>query len=156
MTGPTPVTPSEAIHDAKMSPRARAYLWATAIPNAVIGGYCILDAPILRTPSYTTIGGVLPFPAWGALFTLVALFAAGGAISGRELPARLALVGSAFAFAMWAGGFGWAYFQGHLSGPTGVLVWGTLAVKDLIVCRQPLRSPFEVLTRAFTGRAQEG
>lgn len=132
-----------------MSPRARAYLWATSIPNLVTGLFCFFGTSILHTPSYSVIHSVLPFQAWGALFLLVSVLSAYAAIRCHEGIARWALTLSATSCAFWASGFAIAYFSGHLAGPTGTVVWGALAVKDLIVCRQPLRSPFEAIARAL-------
>lgn len=132
-----------------MSSRARAYLWATAAPNLLTGLFCFLGTDVLRTPSYSVIHSVLPFQAWGALFLLVAFVATFAAIRSHETTARVALILSAVSCAFWASGFAIAYFSGHLAGPTGTIVWGALAVKDLICCRQPLRSPFEAIDRAL-------
>jgi hypothetical protein len=123
--------------------------------NGVVGLFCAVNAPVLRGPSYGVIHAVLPWPWWSALFLTVTALSIVGAISGREAASRLALIGAACSAATWAAGFGVAYFEGRLAGPTGVIVWGAIAVKDLIVCRQPLRSPFEPLTRVIAGRAKE-
>jgi ABC-type arginine transport system permease subunit len=137
--------------DTRMSARARFYLWATAVPALVVSLFCFFGGQLLRAPSYSVIRtvGFNTFAYWGFLYGVVAVTAAWAAIRGHETLARFALIASAFGMACWAAGFGIAYHTHHLAGPTGVLVWGTLAVKDLTVCRQPLRSPFEAITRAF-------
>lgn len=139
----------------RMSARARFYLWATAVPALVVSLFCFFGGDLLAAPPYSVIRtvGFDTFAYWGGLYGVVAVCAAWAAVRGHETLARVALILSACAMACWAAGFGIAYHTHHLAGPTGVLVWGTLAVKDLTVCRQPLRSPFEAITRAFASKS---
>jgi len=39
-----------------------------------------------------------------------------------------------------------AVFTGQSSSPTGPIIWLAVALKDFVVCAQPIRSPFEGLT----------
>lgn len=143
--------------EARMSARARFYLWATAFPAVGIGLFCLFGGAMLHAPAYSVIRtvGFNTMVYWGVLYLVVAVTAAVAAVRADETLARVALMLSAGVMAGWAAGFGIAYHTHHLAGPAGVLIWGTLAVKDLTVCRQPLRSPFETIANALATPAPD-
>lgn len=143
--------------EARMSVRARVYLWLTALPALGVGLFCLLGGQMLRAPAYSVIRavGFDSMVFWGVLYLLVAVTSVAAAIRANETLARVALMSSAGVMAGWAAGFGIAYHTHHLAGPAGVLIWGTLAVKDLAVCRQPLRSPFESIASALSHESDD-
>ena len=134
----------------RMTGRARGYLLIAATRHLFIGVACIFFAGQFTSPAYRQIEAVLPIPAWGWLFIFVSVVCFPAAIMGNGNAARAGLILSAASTAVWAGGFIAAIWLDvaagrPVSGPTGVVVFLAVAAKDLVVCRNPMRSPFEDL-----------
>lgn len=146
--------PSLFAVDSGMTSRARAYLLVNVVFHGVTGLACLFAEERLAAPAFRFISELMPFWLWGIGFLITAaacLYALGRP---NETWARVGLVLSAVSSAVWAGGFAAAVADvppGEPVSPTGVLAWGAIAVKDLIVCRQPLRSPFEPLIKRLSG-----
>lgn len=136
-----------------MTNRARGYLTVAGLRHLGIGGACVLVPQNFTAPSFEVMRGVLPIPVWGVVFLIGALVCIGAALLRSEPLARMGLIGSSVTSAVWAGGFAVALFEGVATAPTTVVVWAAIAAKDVIVCRQPLRSPFEQLTQRAEGDA---
>lgn len=125
-----------------MTWRARAYLTIACLRHLILGTM-MLVAP------QTFIGR-----AWDGLFAIAPrVFWAGALLVGgthlayaawRESPghARTALVISAAVSLMWAGAFGLVVLSGSAS-VFATVVFTAMAAKDLVICAQPLRTPFE-------------
>lgn len=131
----------------QMTGRARMYLAIAAVRHLLIAASTWLFTPYFTSPSFGQIRTIMPLQWWGILFAGAGLTCGIGALIGRETLARVGLILSASSSALWAGGFLAAALTGHTAAPTGVIIWWAVAFKDLVVCRQPLRSPFEPLVR---------
>ena len=96
--------------------------------------------------SFIPIIVAAPLWFWG-LFSLgagVACFGAG--VTRSEPLARLGMAWSAVFTLIIGVGLLLAVFEGQSSSPTGPIIWLAVALKDFVVCAQPIRSPFEGLT----------
>lgn len=133
-----------------MTPRARAYLATAAVRHFLLALACVTIPDSFTSSSFDAIRSVLPLQAWGVVFFGVTVVAAWAVVRRSEPAARLSLIMSASSTAVWAGGLVAAYFTGTLTGPSGPIIWWAVVLKDLIVCRQPMRSPFEPLVRSLT------
>lgn len=130
-----------------MTGRAKAYLWITCLRTLPIALSCLLRPDLFAGKAFDYIEGVMPMWAWGGALLLQAAAGAAAALTQREWLARMALISSAALAMAWVIGFLVAYHQGNLLSPVGVM-WGFgIAAKDLVVCRQPLWSPFEPLVQ---------
>lgn len=128
-----------------MTGRAKAYLWITCLRTLPIAISCFTRPDLFTGKAFTYITGVMPMWAWGLALGCQALLAAAAAVTQREWLARTALMASASLAMAWVIGFAIAYHQGNLLSPVGIM-WGAgIAAKDLVVCRQPMWSPFEPL-----------
>lgn len=134
-----------SVHPEVMTLRARFYLVVTCVQHLSTGAFCIAAPELFTSSSFAAIKAVAPLPFWGVLFGFIALVVLWATASASESAARLGLILSAAISAAWAGGF---LAAPTIATPTVVIVWTALAAKDLIICRQPLRSPFEALVRA--------
>lgn len=130
-----------------MTGRAKAYLWITCLRTLPIAVSCLTRPDLFTGKAFDYIEAVMPMWAWGVALLGQSLLAAAAAISQREWLARVALIASAALAMSWVIGFLVAYHQGNLLSPVGMM-WGAgIAAKDLVVCRQPLWSPFEPLVQ---------
>lgn len=130
-----------------MTGRAKAYLWITCLRTLPIALTCLSRPDLFTGKAFEYIEGVMPMWAWGLALLGQSGLAAAAAISQREWLARMALIASAALAMCWVIGFLVAYHQGNLLSPVGIM-WGAgIAAKDLVVCRQPLWSPFEPLVQ---------
>lgn len=130
-----------------MTGRAKAYLWITCLRTLPIAYGCLFRPELFTGKGFTYIIGVMPLLAWGIALLGQSALAALAALTQREWLARIALMSSAALAMAWVIGFAVAYSQGNLLSPVGIM-WGAgIAAKDLVVCRQPLWSPFEPLVQ---------
>lgn len=138
----------------RMTPRARFYMAVVATRSLLLAIFCI------GFPGNFTSGGyrglmqafepIQPesvIQLWGCAWAVTALTAYYATLTGREGEARAALLMSVVSTACWATGFTIALFSGIAAGPTGVIVWWALVLKDGSMLRQPLRNPFEPLVQ---------
>lgn len=147
-------SPGEPLLDISMTTRARGYLAVDVVFHGIVGLTCLFAADRLAAPSFRFIADLLPFQVWALGFLVTAAVCLYALVRSSEDWARLGLVASAVLTAVWAGGFMAALADVPLdqpAPPTGVAAWLAIAAKDLIVCRQPLRSPFEPLIRRLAG-----
>ncbi len=136
----------------RMTGRARGYLTIAGVRHLLIGTVCLFYSDLFISPAFTQIKAVLPIPVWGLAFIAAAVICLTSAIRGTGSLARLGLIASAITTAVWAGGFVAAAIVDlragrQPSGPTGVIIYIAVAAKDLVVCRNPMRSPFEDLAQ---------
>lgn len=129
----------------QMTWRARAYMMILALRHLGVGGFCFFAADQFHGHSFAVITSLLPLQAWGALCLVVGINALFALIYENEWWARCAITASVGVTLAWAAGFFAAGMQGKLAAPIGPVVWGSLALKDLVVAAMPLRSPFEHL-----------
>lgn len=136
-----------------MTWRARAYLAVTALQNFLVGISCIAlaDTNAFDGDAFRIVRGILDMSQWGIIFVLGGAHLMYAAVRGSELHARIAMPLSAVTLSLWAAGFALAWHQGGVVSPVGAVFATSLTVKDLIVCAQPLRSPFEPLVQEYTG-----
>lgn len=128
-----------------MTGRAKAYLWITCLRTLPIAYGCLTQPELFSGKAFEYIQGVMPMWAWGVALAGQSALAAAAAVTQREWLARIALIASAALAMCWVIGFSIAAHQGNLLSPVGIM-WGAgIAAKDLVVCRQPLWSPFEPL-----------
>lgn len=149
MTSRLPTLPGERT---PMTGRAKAYLWIGALRTWPVAAACFVDPLLFQGPAFEYLRSAAPIWGWGIALTISGLLSAVAALSGREWMARVALIVSASLTFCWAIGFAFAAAKGNLVSPLGI-TWGlALAAKDLVVCRQPLWSPFEQLVRKVAVR----
>lgn len=134
----------------QMTGRARAYLTVVALRNLAMAAGALLLADRFTSPAFHYILEAAPLTGWGFAFVAIGTISGVAALIGSEPLARCGLALSATSVGAWAGGFIaatiWAPGAVH-SGPTGMILAVSITAKDLIVCRQPIRSPFERMTR---------
>jgi hypothetical protein len=139
----------------RMTGRARAYLAIVATRGLLVGVACLGNRRWFTSSSFDQLRGMLPggFIGWGVFFLLAGGICALAAIARSEAAAYTGLILSAASAAAWTCGFLAAWMHGNLAGPTGVVAWASIAASDLVVCRMPLRTPFEGFVTAITRRA---
>lgn len=133
-----------------MTGRAKAYLWICFFRTVPIIVACFFAEETFENDSWHYIRGVLPMWAWGIALSISALTAATAALTQREWIARMSLIGSSSLAMCWVIGFMVAYRQGVVLSPVGMMWGAAIAAKDLVICRQPLWSPFEPLVQRVT------
>lgn len=146
MTRVLPAVPADV-----MTWRARGYLAIAAGRHLAVGTYVVLEPGDFTADAYQVIRDIAPMRAWGVLFLLGGLHLAYSAFAGRENHARTGLTISAGASAAWAAGFFMGYFVGGIVTLLGGIIFTALTLKDLVVCAQPMRSPFERIVREYSG-----
>ena len=133
----------------RMSLRARVYMLILTLRHALIAFVCIALPHHLVSRAYAGIERAMPFfdgiqafQAWGWAFAVIAALGAFSAYTRSATIAAVALGTSATLTVAWAGAFATSIIleQGGLIGP---IVFGALALKDLVMLRNPLRDPFE-------------
>ena len=153
---------SSALNDEpeKMTGRARAYMLVASGRHLGLGVVILAAHDIFRDdPRFDFIQSTLawtgdPFILWGLLFFLTGVVCFLSAILKKEPLARSALIASATATAFWATGLLAGALLGNLSAWAGAILLSALVGKDLVVSRQPLRSPFEAVLRRINEREQ--
>lgn len=129
-----------------MTTRARWYLAIAGIRHLLVGGFALLMAGSFKSTSFIPILTAAPLWFW-ALFSIGAGSACmGAAISCSEPLARLGMAWSAVLTLLIGTGLLMSVFTGQSTSPTGPIIWLAVALKDFVVCAQPIRSPFEGLT----------
>lgn len=133
----------------QMTPRARAYLAATAAYCLGMGVACAFFSSRFTSMSFTVIQRMLPgrFYGWAAAHLFVAGLAFWAALKGKESTAWKALMGATAMVGPWAGGLFWATITLPHIPPTGPIAYGFITVIHMIQARQPMRSPFDPVMR---------
>lgn len=138
--------PSEEV----MTWRARAYLSIGACRHLAIGASCLLVGQTFQSEAFAQIKAVFPIWLWGVVFVLGGLHMGYAAASASETAARVAMTFSAVVTSVWAAGFIMAFEpSGGVVSPVGGILFTALTLKDLVVCRQPMRSPFEPIVKEY-------
>lgn len=132
----------------QMSTRARCYLALSAFMNITIGAPMLFLPDYYTTPSFQTLSRIMPRWIWGLLILGTGFYLAISFLMSHEISARVSLVLSAGVMFLWFGGL-----VTHIS--ENPLTWilpaffATMCGKDLVMCSQPLWTPFEDAIRDF-------
>lgn len=134
-----------------ITPRARTYLAIAGMRAAGMAAWAAAWEPSLWTRAELPLLSAVPLTVWAVVFAGHALTALAAAALGNEAVAGVALLGGAMVTASWAAGMsiGWVTGAGTAYAPLAV-TWAALALKDLVVCGMPLRTPLEELAAART------
>lgn len=147
------------IHDVpahQMTTRARLYLIVSSARHLILGASLLWQGDVYdRSPAFDSLFRIAPHWAWILSLMVGGAHLAYSSAVGSEAHARTALIMSAGISAMWATAFGLIALHGVASVLATVL-FGALCLKDLIVCAQPLRSPFEPIVRLYTTAKHRG
>ena len=84
---------------------------------------------------------------WGTVSLIIGAIGIVAAICRNDVWARVGLIASATLTGLITVGLFLSTFASPVAGVMGVVVFAAVTVKDLIVCQDPIRSPFEALFR---------
>lgn len=132
-----------------MTLRARAYLTITACRHLVIGLFTLFNPEQFSSPVFVPIVSTFPLWAWGAAFVGVALICLVGTLFRSRAWARTGLAASATVTGIAAAGLWLGVIDLWLDHKPVTILTSTLlsalVAKDLTMCAQPMRTPFEDL-----------
>lgn len=138
-----------------MTARARWYLAIAGVRHLLVGTFALMMSGSFKSTSFIPILAAAPLWFW-ALFSLGAGIACATAAATRSEPlARLGMAWSAVLTLLIGVGLLMSVFTGQSSSPTGPIIWLAVALKDFVVCAQPIRSPFEGLTEQLARKKQQ-
>lgn len=142
-----------SVSQERMTWRARTYLVITALQHTLIGIACInlSGTDAFSGDAWRIVRSLFPIWAWGIVFLCGGLHLAIAAARGSELLARVGMPLSAVLTSLWAMSFILAWHEGGVVSPVGAILAASLTAKDLVICRQPMRSPFEPLVKEYVG-----
>lgn len=129
----------------RMTHRARWYLTIASARHLLVGTFALLAAESFKSSSFIPILRTAPLWAWAVAFLITGAVCGVAAATGSEWLARLGMAWSATSTLLVGVGMLLAVFTGQLSSPTGPILWLAVALKDFVVCAQPMLSPFEGL-----------
>ena len=129
-----------------MTPRARWYLGIAGTRHLLVGTFALLMPSSFKSTSFIPIIAAAPLSWWAVASLACAVACLGAALTTSEPLARLGMAWSAVLTMLIGTGLLLAVFTGQSSSPTGPIIWLAVALKDFVVCAQPIRSPFEGLT----------
>lgn len=133
-----------------MTPTARQYLGSVVVSHGIIGLVLILRPDDFTSSSFDALRAPMPLPAWGCFYLAAAVLCAAAATFRDGRLAVYGLIGAAMVTGSWVGGFMAAAVMGDLTSPSGPAIYLGIMLRDLVVCRQPQRSPFEWLWQQMT------
>lgn len=137
-----------------MTWRARAYLVITGLlQNGLTGLACLWlqDTDAFDGDGWRVVREIMPMWKWGIGFLVFAGLLMIAAARGSELLARIGMPLSAVLTGLWAAAFVLAFHDGGVVSPVGAIIASSLCAKDLLICSQPLRLPFEPLVKEYVG-----
>lgn len=138
-----------------MTPRARWYLAIAGCRHLLVGGFALSMASSFKSTSFIPILEAAPLWFW-AVFSIGAGLACAGAAAAKSEPlARLGMGWSAVLTLLIGVGLLMSVFTNQSSSPTGPIIWLAVALKDFVVCAQPIRSPFEGLTEQLARKHRQ-
>lgn len=151
MTLPRPLPAAHAADEVEqMTWRAKSYLAVGALRHLIIASAMIFAPQTFDTPAFVELFKIAPYWLWVVSLVLGGLHLSYSALTRSESHARTALTISAAVSFMWATAFGIVVLEGSAS-MLATVIFASLGLKDLIVCAQPLRSPFERLGSIYDG-----
>lgn len=132
----------------EMTWRARAYLAVGSLRHLVIGLAMLIAPHTFYTPAFDALFEIAPIGFWIVTLLLGGLHLAWASLRKHGGHARTALTIAAAVSFMWAAAFGILALESSAS-VLAFAIFSALGLKDLIVCAQPLRSPFERLVDIY-------
>lgn len=147
MTAPRVLMPAN-----DMTNRARAYLAIAGGRHLLVGGFALTVPEWFKSTAFLPIIEAAPLWFWGAFSVSIAIACIGAAATRSEPLARLGMGGSATLTLIIGVGLLMSVFTGQSTSPTGPIIWLAVALKDFVVCAQPIRSPFEGLTERLAAK----
>jgi di/tricarboxylate transporter len=137
-------------HD-RMSTRAKVQLILVSFfARALFGLVLIFDHASFDSDAYSTLKLLFPLTTWGIIFIVVGSVALIAALTESAALARVALVLSVSLTAAWASGFiSAALVEEDVRNPTVLYLSLCVLLADLVLCSQPLRTPFEAVKQKF-------
>lgn len=132
-----------------MTPRARAYLTATALYALGIGLACFFMQDRLAGASFIITKTMVPggLYGWGVIHLMVFAMAIRSTWHGSQNWAIGALVGASGVVGIWAISLWWGFYTEPKVPPTGGVAYTFITIIHVIQARQPLRSPFDPVLR---------
>lgn len=139
-----------------MTGRARAYLILNALGFGTIGWFCIAHSEQFQAAAYIPIVNALDVRWWGVLFALGGIVSASGAWTRSPGWARAGLVMSAGVLGgcsagLWIGIIA-VWIAGKPATPISTIIMTLVVGFNLIMCSQPMRTPFEQVLARFVPR----
>lgn len=130
-----------------MTRRARTYLLIGGLRHLVIGGFMLSLPGQFKAAAFIPIVGAAPLWMWSGTFLLTAVLCVlGSAVRNRDT-ARIGLIASAATSGIMAMGLILGAFNQWMHGlpatPITAVLLASLTAKDLVMCTQPMRTPFE-------------
>jgi len=135
-----------------MTARARAYLAIAGVRHLLVGSFALIVPAWFKSPSFLPIIEAAPLWFWGAFSIGAAVACLASAAFKSEPLARLGMAWSAVLTLLIGVGLLLSVFTGQSTSPTGPIIWLAVALKDFVVCAQPIRSPFEGLTERLASK----
>lgn len=143
---PTVATPEILQPANDMTTRARWYLGIAGLRHILVGGFAVVAPQFFTSTSFIPIIAAAPLLFWGSFSLGAGVACAGAAVTKSEPLARLGMAWSTVLTLLIGTGLLISVFTGQSTSPTGPIIWLAVALKDFVVCAQPIRSPFEGLT----------
>lgn len=137
-----------------MTARARWYLAIAGTRHLLVGTFALSMASSFKSTSFIPILEAAPLWFWAAFSIGAGIACAGAAVTKSEPLARLGMGWSAVVTLLIGVGLLLSVFTGQSTSPTGPILWLAVALKDFVVCAQPIRSPFEGLTEQLARKRQ--
>lgn len=137
-----------------MTPRARAYIVITAVQHGLVGASATLLSQQFNGDGFRVARELMPIPVWGLMFLAGSGMLMQAAVRGSESRARLGMVLSVLLIALLGASLALSYTEGGVVSPIGTVFALSLMAKDLVVCAQPMRSPFERVVEEYVGPAR--
>ena len=147
MTAPRVLMPAN-----DMTNRARAYLAIAGTRHLLVGGFALIVPGWFKSTAFLPIIEAAPLWFWGLFSIGAAVACLGSAATKSEPLARLGMAWSAVLTLIIGVGLLLSVFTGQSTSPTGPIIWLSVALKDFVVCAQPIRSPFEGLTERLAAK----
>lgn len=144
------------VPEEQMTWRARTYLAIGGTRHLCTGTIAFVAARYYDDSPWAVLISVLSLKVWALAFIVGGLHFFYSAIMGEEWQARVALVVSAALTASWSAGFLLSAIEGSITALLIGVLLAALAGKDLVVCAQPLRSPFEPILRRIARPDRDG
>jgi len=129
-----------------MTARARWYLGIAGVRHLLVGAFALLMPEAFKSTSFIPIIEAAPLWFWAVFSIGAGIACLGASLTKSEPLARLGMAWSAVVTLLIGVGLLLSVFTGQSSSPTGPIIWLAVALKDFVVCAQPIRSPFEGLT----------
>ena len=127
--------------------RVKAYIIITGILNFTLSSLCIFAGATFKSPGYDIIMSILPLKAWGAGFAIVGALCAYALFSSSVAIARIGMSLGTMLLATWGISFLVSLITGAAQGPTGAIVWLSLAAYQVVIVATPNIKPIEEYIR---------